>query len=128
MQPGAVSSSGRPFHVRIRVPVYPSRVCWRRGRAVEVAASQHQGVASDQAPRGDSFRYLELDLPPPVNSRVTKSMFVKSSTKVADCPPSRYPEIAVIGRSNVGKSSLINSLTGNDKLAKVSKEPGGHAG
>ncbi|GFH06813.1 EngB-type G domain-containing protein [Haematococcus lacustris] len=35
-----------------------------------------------------------------------------------------HPEFAVIGRSNVGKSSLINALTGNDKLAKVSKEPG----
>jgi GTP-binding protein len=75
----------------------------------------------------DSFRYLELELPPPVNSRIAKSAFVKSSAKVADCPPSRgFPEFAVIGRSNVGKSSLINSLTGNDKLAKVSKEPGEH--
>jgi GTP-binding protein len=73
----------------------------------------------------DNFRYLELELPPPVNSRIAKSAFVKSSAKVGDCPPSRgFPEFAVIGRSNVGKSSLINSLTGNDKLAKVSKEPG----
>jgi GTP-binding protein len=39
-------------------------------------------------------------------------------------PKTRLPEIALIGRSNVGKSSLLNSLTNNSKLAKVSKTPG----
>jgi len=72
----------------------------------------------------EEFRYLQLDLPPPVNSRVTKSAFTKSSSAVKDCPAGHVPEFAVIGRSNVGKSSLINCLTGNDKLAKVSKTPG----
>lgn len=51
-------------------------------------------------------------------------MFVKSSASVKQCPPDRLPEFALIGRSNVGKSSLINTLTESPGLAKVSKEPG----
>ncbi|EFJ40821.1 hypothetical protein VOLCADRAFT_69046 [Volvox carteri f. nagariensis] len=69
---------------------------------------------------------MQLDLPPPLNSNIRNAAFIKSSTRVADCPPDKLPEFALIGRSNVGKSSLINSLTRNDKLAKVSKEPGKH--
>jgi len=71
-----------------------------------------------------AFKYLQLDLPAPLNARVISSKFVKSSTKISDCPPDGKPEFATIGRSNVGKSSIINSLCSNDKLAKVSKEPG----
>ena len=44
--------------------------------------------------------------------------------KVTQCPPSERPEFAFIGRSNVGKSSLINSLFGRKELAYVSKQPG----
>jgi len=50
--------------------------------------------------------------------------FVKSSTKHQDCPKPDKPEFAFIGRSNVGKSSLINMLTGRKKLAKISSTPG----
>lgn len=50
--------------------------------------------------------------------------FVKSSSKVSECPPPDKPEYAFIGRSNVGKSSLINLLTNRGKLAKVSSRPG----
>jgi ribosome biogenesis GTPase A len=74
---------------------------------------------------GQEFKYLQLQLPTPPQTRVTKSVFSKSSNTVKECPPSKLAEFAVIGRSNVGKSSLINSLTGSDKLAKVSKTPGG---
>lgn len=81
-------------------------------------------VAAGPSTSSDGFTYLELELPTPLNSNVKKSAFIKSSTRVADCPPDRIPEFAFIGRSNVGKSSLINSLTNNDRLAKVSKEPG----
>ena len=42
----------------------------------------------------------------------------------AQCPPAKLPEFAVIGRSNVGKSSLINLLTGKKALALTSKTPG----
>ena len=53
-----------------------------------------------------------------------KASFVISSPDVASCPRSPLPEYAFIGRSNVGKSSLINMLTRNPKLAKTSQKPG----
>lgn len=55
---------------------------------------------------------------------IKRAQFVKSSANLAQCPPADRPEFAFIGRSNVGKSSLINMLTGNSKLAKVSATPG----
>ncbi len=56
--------------------------------------------------------------------KVTRAEFVTSSTHYKDCPPGNYPEYAFMGRSNVGKSSLINMLTGYGKLAKTSSSPG----
>lgn len=56
--------------------------------------------------------------------KITHSEFIKSSDKTAGCPKPVQPEIAFIGRSNVGKSSLINLLTGRKKLAKTSVSPG----
>ena len=50
--------------------------------------------------------------------------FVKSSSKYTQCPVMDKPEYAFIGRSNVGKSSLINALTNFKKLAKISGKPG----
>jgi len=55
---------------------------------------------------------------------INHSKFVISNSKVEDCPASNLPEYAFIGRSNVGKSSLINMLTGRKSLAKVSGKPG----
>jgi len=55
---------------------------------------------------------------------ITSASFVISSPSVADCPEPTLPEYAFIGRSNVGKSSLINMLTNHSKLAKVSGQPG----
>lgn len=55
---------------------------------------------------------------------IQQAEFVISSPDVASCPSSRLPEYAFIGRSNVGKSSLINMLTHNPKLAKTSQKPG----
>ena len=49
----------------------------------------------------------------------------RAVVQVDQCPPETFPEFAVIGRSNVGKSSLINMLTGQKGLAMVSKTPGG---
>ncbi len=50
--------------------------------------------------------------------------FVMSNSDVSKCPNNPIPEYAFIGRSNVGKSSLINMLTGRKKLAKTSGRPG----
>ncbi|WP_205757916.1 ribosome biogenesis GTP-binding protein YihA/YsxC [Lutibacter sp. HS1-25] len=50
--------------------------------------------------------------------------FVISNSDVSKCPKERLAEYAFIGRSNVGKSSLINMLTGQNKLAKTSGRPG----
>ncbi|MDR0419436.1 MAG: ribosome biogenesis GTP-binding protein YihA/YsxC [Prevotellaceae bacterium] len=55
---------------------------------------------------------------------IRSAIFVKSSEKLSQCPTDRRPEYAFIGRSNVGKSSLINMLTGNAKLSKISATPG----
>lgn len=50
--------------------------------------------------------------------------FVKSSSKLSECPVTNLPEYAFLGRSNVGKSSLINFLANRKKLAKISNTPG----
>jgi len=55
---------------------------------------------------------------------IKSSDFIKSSSKTIECPKNDIPEFAFIGRSNVGKSSLINMLTQNKKLAKISGNPG----
>jgi len=55
---------------------------------------------------------------------IKTAVFLKSSTEVQKCPPPTRPEYAFIGRSNVGKSSLINMLTNQKKLAKISSRPG----
>ncbi len=55
---------------------------------------------------------------------IKKAAFHKSSAKLSECVRSRLPEFGFIGRSNVGKSSLINMLCNNNKLAKTSASPG----
>jgi GTP-binding protein len=54
----------------------------------------------------------------------TRARFVTSAAEAKQFPPENLPEIAVVGRSNVGKSSLINTLTGQDGLARTSRTPG----
>jgi GTP-binding protein len=55
---------------------------------------------------------------------IRSASFVKSSTTLKQCPDTSVPEFGFIGRSNVGKSSLINMLTGWSRLAKISGNPG----
>ena len=55
---------------------------------------------------------------------ITSAKYIISNPDVKDCPQSGLPEYAFIGRSNVGKSSLINMLCHNPKLAKTSQKPG----
>jgi GTP-binding protein len=56
--------------------------------------------------------------------RVLTAEFVCSASTLAQCPDEGLPELAVVGRSNVGKSSMINALLGRRKLARVSRTPG----
>jgi len=56
--------------------------------------------------------------------KILTTKFIKSSITPDLCPPADKPEYAFIGRSNVGKSSLINMLTGKVALAKISATPG----
>ncbi len=55
---------------------------------------------------------------------IHQTQFIGSFPKVGACPPPEKPEYAFIGRSNVGKSSLINMLTGRREIARTSKTPG----
>src|SRR6266404_5237031 len=58
-----------------------------------------------------------------VYMKITSAEFLKSALKEADWPRDNIPEIAFLGRSNVGKSSLINSLLGVRGLARTSSTP-----
>jgi len=59
-----------------------------------------------------------------IMSLIKQAVFEKSSSRIEECPKTKLKEYAFIGRSNVGKSSLINLLTNNKKLAKTSGKPG----
>ena len=56
--------------------------------------------------------------------KVTSAEFVKSATRPSEFPPGNLPEIVFAGKSNVGKSSLINILVNRKNLAKTSSQPG----
>lgn len=56
--------------------------------------------------------------------KIHTARFIISNTDVSKCPSAHFPEYAFIGRSNVGKSSLINMLTNHKNLAKTSGKPG----
>jgi GTP-binding protein len=60
----------------------------------------------------------------PTEPNYRQAAFLTSASKFSQCPPDAGWEVAFAGRSNAGKSSAINSLTGNSKLAKTSRTPG----
>jgi GTP-binding protein len=59
-----------------------------------------------------------------VAARIIKAAFITSAYKLSQLPPPGLPEVAFAGRSNVGKSSLLNRLLGRHNLVKVSSRPG----
>ena len=59
-----------------------------------------------------------------MNMKINRAEFVISNTDIKKCPEGKIPEYAFIGRSNVGKSSLINMITDRKALAKTSGKPG----
>ena len=59
-----------------------------------------------------------------INSKVTEPRFVGSFFALDQLPSDRLPQVAIAGRSNVGKSSLLNRIVGRRKLARVSSTPG----
>jgi len=61
-------------------------------------------------------------MPDPITFR--KAQFLTSAPSLKECPPETGVEVAFAGRSNAGKSSAINRLTQNSKLARTSKTPG----
>ena len=65
---------------------------------------------------------LESSIMSTINFR--KTVFVKAAATIKQCPPQDLPEIVLCGRSNVGKSSLVNALADNSKLARTSSTPG----
>ena len=67
------------------------------------------------------FRYGDRGRPASVRGRVG---FLSAASSVASLPPGQGLEVAFAGRSNVGKSSLINALTGRRSLARTSNTPG----
>ena len=67
----------------------------------------------------------DIELPKmPENARIKAADYVSSAVRPDQLPKDNKTEIAVIGRSNVGKSSLINAITNKHGLAMVSKTPG----
>jgi len=56
--------------------------------------------------------------------KILSAEFIKSATKPSEYPPGKIPEVAIAGKSNVGKSSLINALVNRRHLAKTSSSPG----
>lgn len=74
---------------------------------------QQRNTAEENAAIGDSMDF-----------RIKKAEFVTSAGKGSSYPQSMRAEVAVVGKSNVGKSSLINSLCNMNKLAKTSQKPG----
>ena len=62
--------------------------------------------------------------PPPQPPNYRAARFLTSAARLEQCPPDAGWEVAFAGRSNAGKSSAINSLTGNSRLARTSRTPG----
>lgn len=117
---GRTSSVSRPHTFPVTRSRHIHQTC-----SCQAAAPRPAGPTKQpQKPKEQVIKTQQLTLPPSEFAKVRKAVYVSSSVDLKGCPPQSLPEFAVIGRSNVGKSSLINMLTQSNKLAKVSKNPG----
>jgi GTP-binding protein len=142
----------RPLPSLLTQALAPPRLfCRAARRTISATAAEAAGTAGDGARPHRSARKLvktALFLPPGVergaevppdtvvpgsnivvgpyagDAKVKEAEFVGSSARARDCPDDDRPEFAVLGRSNVGKSSLINALTRRKEAALTSKKPG----
>lgn len=81
-------------------------------------------INAGQVSGQDNITSFALILTEDSPMEIKQAEFVSSETDVGKCPPPAKPEFAFIGRSNVGKSSLLNMLTNRKNLAKTSNKPG----
>ncbi|XP_020673270.1 GTP-binding protein At2g22870 [Dendrobium catenatum] len=124
---------------RGRIPLYnrlnPCKPIAAGRRAASFAAPQPElvrealfvppGVAKENVTVGMVLPGSNIVVGPYAgDARIKHADFVKSSSRAKDCPKDDRPEFAVIGRSNVGKSSLINALVRQKDIALTSKKPG----
>ncbi|KAL3688836.1 hypothetical protein R1sor_015145 [Riccia sorocarpa] len=95
---------------------------------IKVVDDGVDGVEAQKKAEGNMKRLAGSNIIMDVNMGrhhlVKSAEFVKSSSKEAECPKDGLPEFALVGRSNVGKSSLINVLVNRKELAQTSKKPG----
>lgn len=86
--------------------------------------SKDSGQRDDQAPVTEPDAAANHVPPGPRKIDFQRAVFLKSAPTLADCPPDQGVEVAFAGRSNAGKSSALNALTRQGKLARTSKTPG----
>lgn len=111
--------------ILVRESQHEYQKIWRR---IHCRKASMNGDMTTISPIGNEdtreVEEVELGTVKVENIQIKTAEYLSSSVKMDQCPPPKLPEIAVIGRSNVGKSSLINLLTGRKDLALVSKTPG----
>lgn len=123
-----------PFHVSFTTPLSLHVATFKTSNASPLSETTHfaqndlfipPGVdPEDITPKMILPRSNIVIGPYAGDSKVNTVEFVKSSSRVKDCPKDHRPEFAVVGRSNVGKSSLINALVRKKEVALTSKKPG----
>ncbi len=95
---------------------------------LEAEGNRYLATAAPPSSGPSLAQLLAPDLPPglpPAKPLQVKSVSMRGgATSLQQCPSDGLPELAIVGRSNVGKSSLINMLVGSAKMAQVSKTPG----
>lgn len=101
----------------------------RRGSGAELKALVPTGKIPPRPPLGPAWRFFhDNQVPEPDNAEAmhnySQVRFLTSAPGLSEAPPDRGREVAFAGRSNAGKSSVLNTLTGQRSLARTSKTPG----